>query len=355
VIARNSSFTYKGKPVDVRQVGRELGVRYVLEGGVRKAAAQLRITCQLIDALSDRHIWADRFDGVIEEEVFEFQDQVTARVVAAIEPALAGAEMERARKKPTTSLNAYDCFLRALAALRNPTRAGLEDGLALCHQALKIDPQHASAYGVAAWCCMQRLAHGWAAEGDHKAGAEFARQAIEIGGDDPTALATAGLALAMLGRDVDRAAAALTRSLMLNPNSAQALMFSSFLNSMLGDPQTGMDHAQRAMRLSPLDPIGHRTKSAMGLACLITGRPEEAVDWQDEALHEHSNYVPALIYKIVACAAAGRVDDARAVGCLLMQLVPEETISRRMSILPLRRPEDRALFVSGLRQAGVPE
>jgi tetratricopeptide (TPR) repeat protein len=171
-------------------------------------------------------------------------------------------------------------------------------------------------HGVAAWCCMQRLAHGWAADGDHKAGAEFARHAIELGGDDPTALSTAALALGMLSRDLDRAAAALDRSLMLNPNSAQALMFSSFVHSMLGDAQTGIDHAQRAMRLSPLDPIGYRTKSAMGLACLIAGRVEEANDWQDKALHEHSHYVPALIHKIAGCAAAGRIDDARAAGCL---------------------------------------
>jgi adenylate cyclase len=354
VIARNSSFAYKGKSFDVRQVGRELGVRYVLEGSVRKAAARLRITCQLIDTTSDRHIWADRFDGAI-EEVFELQDRVTARVVATIEPALAGAEMERARTKHTSSLTAYDCFLRALAALRIPTKPGLEEGLALCRQAIALDPNYASAYGVAAWCCMQRLAHGWAADGDHKAGAEFARHAIEVGGDDPTALSTAALALGMLSGDLDRAAAALDRSLMLNPNSAQALMFSSFVHSMLGDAQTGVDHAQRAMRLSPLDPIGYRTKSAMGLACLIAGRMEEAIDWQEKALHEHSHYVPALIYKIAGCVAAGRIDDAREAGRLLMQLVPDETITSRMSILRLRRPEDRALLVCGLRQAGVPE
>src|ERR1700722_15267144 len=156
VIARNSSFTYKGRSFDVGQVGRELGVRYVLEGSVRKAAAQLRITCQLIDAASNRHIWADRFDGAI-EEVFELQDRVTARVVATIEPALAGAEMERARTKHTLSLTAYDCFLRALAALRIPTKPGLQEGLALCRQAITLDPNYASAYGVAAWCCMQRL------------------------------------------------------------------------------------------------------------------------------------------------------------------------------------------------------
>ena len=354
VIARNSSFAYKGRSFDVGQVGRELGVRYVLEGSVRKAAARLRITCQLIDTTSNRHIWADRFDGAI-EEIFELQDQVTARVIATIEPALAGAEMERARTKHTSSLTAYDCFLRALAALRIPTKPGLEEGLALCRQAITLDPSYASAYGVAAWCCMQRLAHGWAADGDHNAGAEFARQAVELGGDDPTALATAGLPLAMLTGDLDRGATVLSRSLMLNPNSAQALMFSSLNHSLLGDAQTGMDHAQRAMRLSPLDPNSYRTKAAMGFACLIEGRLEEAIDWQDKALHEHSGYVPALIYKIVACAAAGRHDDARSAGRLLLQLVPGETIVGRMSILPVRRPQDRELFVSGLRLAGVPE
>ena len=310
VIARNSSFTYKGRAVDVRQVARELGVRYVLEGSVRKAAARLRITGQLIDTTSDRHIWADRFDGSI-EEVFELQDQVTARVVAAIEPALAAAEMERARAKHPSSLTAYDCFLRALVALRAPTKSGLDECLSLCRQAIKLDPRYASAYGVASWCCMQRLAHGWAGEEDHAAGAAFAREAIEIGGDDPTALATAGLPLAMLAGDIDRGAAALDRSLMLNPNSAHAYTFSSFIRSMIGDAETAVDHAQRAMRLSPLDPSGYRTKSAMSIACLIARRPQEAVDWAEKALHEHSNYVPAVVHKIVACVAANHIEDAQ--------------------------------------------
>ena len=354
VIARNSSFTYKGRAVDVRQVGRELGVRYVLEGSVRKAAARLRITGQLIDTTSDRHIWADRFDGPI-EEVFDLQDQVTAQVIAAIEPALAGAEMERARAKHPSSLTAYDCFLRALVALRAPTKSGLDECLLLCRQAIKLDPRYASAYGVASWCCMQRLAHGWGGAEDHAAGAAFAREAIEIGGDDPTALATAGLPLAMLAGDIDRGAAALDRSLMLNPNSAHAYTFSSFIRSQIGDAETAMDHAQRAMRLSPLDPGGYRTKSAMSIACLIARRPQEAEEWAEKALHEHSNYVPALVHKIVACVAANHIRDAQKAARVLMELNPGETITKRLSLLSLRRAQDHALFFEGLRQAGVPQ
>ena len=239
VIARNSSFTYKGRSFDVGQVGRELGVRYVLECSVRKAAPRLRITRANSSTMTSglAYLRRRRFDGFI-EQVFELQDQVTARVVATIEPALAGAEMERARTKPTASLTAYDCFLRALAALRIPTKPGVEEGLALCRQAITLDPNYASAYGVAAWCCMQRLAHGWAAEGDHVVGAEFARHADRVGGDDPTALSTAALALGMLVRvPGSRRGRARPLALMLNPNSAQALMFSSFVHSTLGDAQ----------------------------------------------------------------------------------------------------------------------
>jgi tetratricopeptide (TPR) repeat protein len=159
----------------------------------------------------------------------------------------------------------------------------------------------------------------------------------------------------MLAGDIDRGAAALDRSLMLNPNSAHAYTFSSFIRSQIGDAETAMDHAQRAMRLSPLDPGGYRTKSAMSIACLIARRPLEAEEWAEKALHEHSNYVPALVHKIVACVAANHIRDAQKAARVLMELNPGETITKRLSLLSLRRAQDHALFFEGLRQAGVPQ
>jgi adenylate cyclase len=356
VIARNSSFTYKGRAVDVRQVARELGARYVLEGSVRKATARLRITAQLIDTATGAHIWADRFDGAI-EDVFELQDQVTASVIGAIEPALAVAvaEIARVKAKPTASLDAYDLFLRAFAALRLLTKPATEECLALCRRAIALDPRYASAYGLTSWGSLQLMAHGWGTPEDRAAGAEFAAKAVECGGDDPAALAMAGQALTQLAGDPDRGAAAIGRSLQLNPNSATALMFSAFTRCFVGEPEVAIEHGLRAMRLSPLDPLGYRTKTALATGYLIAGRPADAIPWTDKALYEQPAFQPALLCKIAACVAAGRLDEAREAGRRMMAADPDLTIDMRMRIMPLKRPQDRALFVDGLRQAGVPE
>jgi adenylate cyclase len=354
VIARNSSFTYKGKAVDVRQVARELGVRYVLEGSVRKAAARLRITGQLIDTANGAHIWADRFDGAI-EDVFDLQDRVTASVVGAIEPALAGAEIERARSKPTASLDAYDLVLRAMAALRLLTKPATEECIALCRLAIALDPRYASAYGVAAWASLQLMAHGWGTPEDRAAGAQFAVQAVECGGDDPAALAMAGQALSQLAGDPDRGAAAIARSLQLNPNSATALMFSAFTRCFVGEPEVAVEHGQRALRLSPLDPLGYRIKAALAMGHLLAGHAEDAIQWADKALYEQPSFQPSLLNKIAACVVAGRIEEAREAGRRLIAADPDLTIGMRMRIMPLKRPQDRALFAEGLRQAGVPE
>src|SRR5262249_22446193 len=229
VIARNSSFTYKGRTVDVKQVGRELGVRYVLEGSVRKAGSRVRITGQLIDAMTGGHIWADRFDGAL-EDVFDLQDRVTASVVGAIEPRLQRAEIERAGRKPTESLDAYDYFLRGMASFHLLTRDSLPEAGRLYLRATELDPNYASAYGMAAWCIQFSRLNGWLPDPEHEiaAAVRLARRAVALGKDDPTALWSGGHSLAFLASELETGAAHVERALALNPNLAAAWIASGW-------------------------------------------------------------------------------------------------------------------------------
>jgi adenylate cyclase len=223
VIARNSSFTYKGKTVDVKQVGRELGVRYVLEGSVRKGGSRVRITGQLIDAMTGGHIWTDRFDGTL-EDVFDLQDRVTASVVGAIEPRLQRAEIERAGRKPTESLDAYDYLLRGMASFHLFTRDSLLEAKGFYQRATELDPNYASSYGMAAWCILRCRVNGWLTDPDREIadGVRLARRAAALGKDDPTALWSSGHSLALLAGELETGAAHIERALALNPNLAAA-------------------------------------------------------------------------------------------------------------------------------------
>ncbi len=233
VVARNSSFTYKGRAVDVKQVGRELGVRYVLEGSVRKAADRMRITGQLIDATTGGHLWADRFEGTL-DDIFELQDQLTENVVGAIAPQLERAEIERAKRKPTASLDAHDYYLRGMANLHRGTRDAIDEALAQFHHALQLDPNFASAYAMAAWCHLWRKANGWMTDRPQEIaeGARLARRAVELGRDDAVALTRSGHALGHLAGDLDGGIALIDRALVLDPNLASAWFLGGFLRSL---------------------------------------------------------------------------------------------------------------------------
>jgi TolB-like protein len=237
VIARNSSFAYKGRSVDAKQVGRELGVRYLLEGSVRKAGNRVRITGQLIDAGTGAHLWAERFDGGL-EDIFDLQDQVTASVVGAIEPKLEQAEIERARRKPTESLDAYDFFLRGMAAFHQWTSGANNEALAWFSKAIELDANFAAAYAMAARCYAQRKSSGWVTDRAHEIAetAKLARRAGELGRDDAGALCSAGIALAFVVGDLDGGAAYIDRALVLNPNLAWAWLFSGLMKVWLGEP-----------------------------------------------------------------------------------------------------------------------
>src|SRR5262245_12283738 len=253
VIARNSSFTYKGRAVDVKQVGRELGVRDLIEGSVRKSAKRIRIAGQLIDASSGAHLWADRFEGVI-EDVFELQDQVTASVVGAIAPQLQLAEIERARVKPTDSLDAYDLFLRGQAHLYKWTRDGTDEALRLLYKAIERDPDYAAAYAAAAVCFSERKVYGWVVDGETEIteARRLARRAVQLGKDDSTVLSIAGHTLAVVAGELDDAGAFQDQALLINPNLALAWAASGWAKVWLGEPDQAVERFARAMRLTVL-------------------------------------------------------------------------------------------------------
>jgi adenylate cyclase len=314
VIARNSAFTYKGKAVDVKQVARELGVRYVLEGSVRKASTRVRITGQLIDTTTGAHIWADRFDGAL-DDIFELQDQVASGVVGAIEPKLRSAEIERANRKPTDSLDAYDLYLRALAEFRKWTLETWGDAINLLRRALIIDPSYAPAAGLFAWCRVLQatnLTISSKLEEDVAEGVRFARRASEPGKEDPDALWMGGWTILTLGRDRPSGLTTIEHALRLNPNSALAWCFFGWAQSYHNRYAPAVEALERAMRLSPLDPLRWVFYGGLAHAHFGAGRFEEAIEWADRALHAQPRMPAILAIKAAACAHLGRVEDAGA-------------------------------------------
>jgi len=357
VIARNSSFAYKGRPVDVKRVAHELGVRYVLEGSVRKAARRVRIAGQLIDGSSGAHLWAERFEGAL-EDVFELQDQMTASVVGAIAPRLEQAEIERARRKPTDSLDAYDCYLRGMASLYQWTRESMSEALRMFYRAIELDPKFSSAYGAAAWCYVDRKANSWMTDCVRESAetARLARRAVALGKDDAPALAFGGFALTFVVGDLDDGAAFIDRALVLNPNMAAAWSFSGWARIWLGDPGMAIEHLARAMRLSPLDPDIGRIQVATAHAHFFAGRYDLASSWAEMALRAWPDYVFPLRIAAASHALAGRLGQARKVLARLRQLDPTLRVSNlRERLGPYQRPKDLARYEEGLRRAELPE
>jgi TolB-like protein/Tfp pilus assembly protein PilF len=356
VIARNSTFTYKGRSVDIRQVGRDLGVRYVLEGSVRKAGSRVRITGQLIDASTGMHLWADTFDGDL-VDVFDLQDRVTVRVVSAISPKLEKAEIERAKRKPTDSLTAYDCFLRAKACVYRWTREGSDEALRLFKRAREIDPAFASAYSMAAACYWLRIASGWISDLDREKAEtnELARRGARLGENDAVVLAASAHALAYVMHDLDTAAVFVERALTLDPNLAAAWACSGAVRAWLGEPDAGIEHLTRALRLSPLDPLVPRWLNMIGFAHFIAGRYDEALSWGTRALRDQPDFLAGLRLVAASSACIGQMDEARAAIAHHLQLDPTMQLSKLKRYNPTRKPADFARFARALMKAGMPE
>jgi TolB-like protein len=343
VIARHSSFTYKGQSLDVKQIGRELGVRYVLEGSVRKARGRVRITAQLIDAQSGAHLWADRFEGSL-EDVFELQDKVASSVAGVIEPALQAAETVRSAGRATDDLTAYDLYLRAYAMVWSSVRQ-IPEALRLMEQAITRAPRYGPALAWAAFCCAFQLFDNRSEdrEADRRKGADFARRALEVAGDDPGILANAALALANFGDDIGAIIALVDRALALNPNFARGWYASGVLRLWAGQPDIAIEHLEAALRLSPRARIGVPLFN-IGLAHFVSRRFDEAVPKFLVAIQEDPTFANPYRYLAACYAHIGRLDEAREMVARLRAITP--VVIPDLSYL--RNPEHRELCLSGL-------
>jgi tetratricopeptide (TPR) repeat protein len=338
----------------VKQVGRELGVRYVLEGSVRKSGNRVRITGQLIDAVSSAHIWADRFDRSL-DDVFELQDDVTMSVVGAIAPKLQAAEIERAKRKPTESLDAYDFYLRGIASLHHWTKDRCADAIMLFRKAIDLDSEFGGAYGMAARCQVWRFVNGWISRAEADEAMQLARRAVLFGSEEAAALAAGGFAFAYIAGDLDSAVSFIDRALAMNPNMATAWHLSSWVRTWIGSPDLGLIHEHRAMRLSPLDPLLGQMQCAVGVAEFFSGHFEEASSWSLQATRALPSWPLALSMAVASSALAGRMEEAQKAVARLRQLNPSIRPAGLTSLMPLRRPEDRERFEQGLRLAGMSE
>jgi TolB-like protein/Tfp pilus assembly protein PilF len=358
VIARNSSFAYRGRSVDIKQVGSELGVRYVLEGSVRRGGHRVRITGQLIDASTAAHLWADRFEGAL-EDIFDLQDQVAMSVVRAIAPRLEQAEIERAKCKPTESLDAYDYYLRGMEHFYQDNQESICQAMRLFSRAIELDPAFAAAFAVSAMCYVQRQASGWTTDRQKEVSetARLARKAVQYGKDDALVLCRAGHALAYVVHEFDAGQLFIDRALALNPNLARAWHSSGWLRVWMGDPDTAIRHFAQFKRLSPspLDPAMPRTLAGIAFAHFFTGQCDEACSLAGQALQESPNLHPALRASVASNALAGRIERARDALSRLRRIDPALRVSNLGDITPLRRPEDIARYAEAMRKAGLPE
>jgi adenylate cyclase len=358
VIARNSSFSYKGKAIDVKRVGRELGVRYVLEGSVRKAGSRLRIAVQLIDAASGAHIWADRFDGAL-EDVFEFQDEVTERVVGAIAPRVERAEIVRAWRRPPSNTDAYDCYLRGLTCLSPMTPDGLEQALGLFTKASALDPDYASAYGMAMHCHAHRFDLLLADAADiARRRSEISRlwqMVARVGQDDGVALGEAAWAVAYLLRDLSSARQLIDRALELNPNLAGAWANSGWINIWQGHPDLAIEHLGRAERLDP-GSLRLTSFAAMAHARFFLGEYEKALGVAERMLRHSPDAHVCLRIGAASAAFAGHIDTAHGLAARLQIIDPAFGVSRLGEYLgPYQKSAFVEKYAEGLRLAGLPE
>jgi adenylate cyclase len=321
VIARNSSFTYKGKIVDVRQVGRELGVRYVLEGGLRKAGGRVRITAQLVEAGTGAHLWAERFDGAL-ENIFELQDQITDQVVAIVEPSLQRSEIERSRRKRPDSLDAYDLFLRAVPYTASQTAEDGQAAIRYLEEALRIEPGYAAAHALAAWCYEWCYSRGGFQSVNKEAALRHARAALVGGTDDATALAIAGFVTTMLSQNHEAGLSAIERALTLNPSCATALYLGAVTNAFAGHPADATAQANRALRLSPFDLLVYLAYLALGVAAVQEGRDDDAATAMQRMLQANSSLSSLYFIAAAAMALGGPVEAARAWADLGLKIEP---------------------------------
>jgi TolB-like protein/tetratricopeptide (TPR) repeat protein len=355
VIARNSAFTFKGQSVDVCDVGRRLGVRYVLEGSVRQAGERVRVTGQLIEAETGSHVWADRFDGVM-SDVFELQDQITTAVAGVLEPSVRRAEIERATRKPTADLTAYDLYLRAMPGVYARTEAGHGAGKRLLEEAIERDPGFTQARSLLAWLCALGVFAGWEPDLEAARGRaiNLAREALASDSSDPLVLARSGFVLTLLAGMHAEGAALLDRAIAANPNCAEAYVRGGWVSILNGELATAVARADISERLDPLSLDAINCLNLRAAAHFFLRQFDAAIDAAERAIGRAPDYATARGYLIASLAHAGRDEEARAHAAELLSQNPQWTLSRVRDVSPFRQEWMMDLLLEGLRRAGIP-
>ena len=357
VIARNSSFTYKGKAVDIKRVGHELGVRYVVEGSVRKAGKRIRITAQLIDAATSAHVWGDHFDGEI-EDIFDFQDQVTDSLIGAIYPRVEHAEIIRAQSKPTENLQAYDCYLRAVAHDYKFTQ---EDNQAVVHftgMANRLDPSYARPYAFGAMALARRKNFGWivAPVAEAAEARRLAGRALNLDSDDPIILANVGWVHAYLLEEVEEGLPLVSKAVLLDPNLFSARQSAGWVNLWLGNLDAAAEHFRAILRISPLDPRIFMSQNGLAFVHLLSGQYEESLNWATTAFRQQPNYLANRRALICSLAFCGRIEEAKQAALEALKQAPAFfKISEIGRLSPFRRQDHIGILAQGMRIAGLPE
>ena len=352
VIARNSSFAYKGRSVDVKQIGRELGVRYVLEGSVRKASNRVRITAQLIEAETNRHIWAERYDRSL-DDIFALQDDITMSTVASIEPSLRQAEIERVKRKRPDSLDAYDLVLRALPSVFTLMPDGASQALPLLERALALEPNYAVALAYAAWCHEILFVRAGMHDEDRSAMSRYARAALVHGRDDAAALSIAGFCIGLIEHDRATAFQALDASLALSPSSAATNMFGSVLFGWAGEAERAVEWGERAVRLSPFDPLNCIAFGGIAIGHFARNRYAEAASAARKAIQVNPLFSISYMLLVAALAKLGQIDEAKAVAVRLLELQPSFSIGRQSAAVGIVSSLAAGL-TNAVRSIGLP-
>jgi tetratricopeptide (TPR) repeat protein len=356
VIARNSSFAYKGKAVDIRQVGRELGVRYVLEGSVRKAGNRVRITGQLIEASSANHIWAEKFDSAL-DDIFDLQDQVTTQVVSTISPRLQQVELERANRKPTNNLTAYDYYLRGFAKRHNSNKEVFVEAPPLLKTAIELDEGYAQAYAAIAFWYVLLITYGWSEnrEQEEAEAVWFARKALELNKEDPLVLAQAGYTLAHIAGEFEDGADFLERATAADPNFAMAWYLRGLVNVFMGHYDEAIGQLERSLRLSPFDPVAFAAYNGLAYANLFCGRNDKATEWAELSARHNPNYLGSRRILMACYAASEKIEAAKAVWDVARRMDPTQRVSDIRKRYPLRRDADVAKLAECFRRVGMPD
>jgi TolB-like protein len=353
VIARNSTFVYKGRAVDVKQIGRDLGVRYVLEGSLRKAGNRVRLTAQLIEAASGRHVWAERYDRAL-DDIFAVQDEITLSVVGYIEPSLRQAEIERAKRKRPDSLDAYDLYLRALPYAMVFMPGDADKALPLLRQSLELEPGFAAAHAAAAFCHEQRYLRGGLDPADKTAAIAHARAALEAGADDAGTLATAGFVIGLVDHDYDTAMNAIDRGLAITPSSALALSLGSVILGHAGRTADAVDYAERALRWCPLDRTVNLPYVGLGIAYCAAGDWEAAIPACGKCEQANPRFSLPYFLRAAALSQLGRIEEAKVPAQRGLELEPGFTVSGFVRA-HTGRAEIWEPIGDALRRLGLPE